>query len=46
MRTQNAYYNGYSHDFAVNNIVAFALTCKIVHAAMNYPGSWHDYQAS
>jgi len=41
---QNAAYNGYHHDTACNNVFAFAPTGKIIFAAINYPGSWHDSQ--
>ena len=39
---QNAYYNGYYHDTTVNNVFAFSPTGKIIHASINFPGSWHD----
>ena len=41
---QNSAYNGYHHDTACNNVFAFAPTGKIIFAAINYPGSWHDAQ--
>jgi hypothetical protein len=39
---QNAAYNGYHHDTMCNNVLAFAPTGKIIHACINFPGSWHD----
>ena len=39
---QNKDYNGYKHDTNVNNVLAFAPTGKVIFAALNYPGSWHD----
>jgi DDE superfamily endonuclease len=39
---QNASYNGYSHDTAITNVFAFSPLGKIIFAADNYPGSWHD----
>lgn len=43
---QNAYYNGYYHDTTVNNVFAFAPTGKVIHACINFPGSWHDSSVS
>ena len=39
---QGAYFNGYHHDTTVNNVLAFAPTGKVMWAAVNFPGSWHD----
>jgi hypothetical protein len=39
---QNAFYNGYYHDTAVNNIFLFSPLGKILFACINCPGSWHD----
>jgi len=39
---QGTNYNGYHHDTNVNNVFAFAPTGKIIWAAINAPGSWHD----
>ena len=39
---QNKFYNGYKHDTTVNNVLAFAPDGKVIHAAINFPGSWHD----
>ena len=43
---QNKDYNGYKHDTNVNNVLAFAPTGKVIYAALNYPGSWHDSTVS
>ena len=43
---QNKNYNGYRHDIHLNNVLAFAPTGKIIYAALNYPGSWHDSQVA
>ena len=42
VQAQNKDYNGYKHDTNVNNVLAFAPTGKVIYAALNYPGSWHD----
>jgi len=42
VEAQNKDYNGYKHDTNVNNVLAFAPTGKVIYAALNYPGSWHD----
>ena len=39
---QNAYYDGFVCDTTVNNVFLFSPEGKIVHAAYNFPGSWHD----
>jgi hypothetical protein len=43
-QTQNAYYNGYHHDSACNNVLAFSPEGKVMFACINAPGSWHDSQ--
>ncbi|KAJ1415732.1 hypothetical protein B484DRAFT_297350, partial [Ochromonadaceae sp. CCMP2298] len=35
---QNAYFNGYYHDTAVNNVFAFSPTGKIIYACINARG--------
>ena len=40
--TQNAAYNGYSHDTCCNNVFAFSPEGKVIYCAYNYPGLWHD----
>lgn len=39
---QNAFYDGYLHDTMVNNVLIFSPEGKVISAAINYPGSWHD----
>ena len=42
LEIQNAYYDGLTHDTCVNNVFLFSPEGKILHAAFNFPGSWHD----
>ncbi len=39
---QNYFYNGWTHDHYVNNVLAFLPNGKIWTCALNAPGSWHD----
>lgn len=39
---QNAYYNGWHGDTYVNNVIVFSPKGKVIYAAINYFGSWHD----
>ena len=39
-------YNGHHRDTMVNNVFRFAPTGKVIFACINFPGSWHDAQAS
>lgn len=39
---QNAYYEGYTGNVEVTNIFVFNFFGEIIHAGINYPGSWHD----
>ena len=43
---QSVNYNGYKHDTFSNTVYLFAPTGKIIYAALNYPGSWHDSSVS
>ena len=43
---QRAAYCGYSHDTMCNNVFAFSPEGKIIYAAINFPGSWHDSTVS
>ena len=43
---QNAYYNGYLCACYVSNVFVFAPNGKIIFAAINRPGSWHDSQVA
>lgn len=39
---QNAYYEGYTQKVEVTNLFVWNFFGEIIHAAVNYPGSWHD----
>ena len=39
---QNAYYEGYTQSVEVTNLFVWNFYEEIIHAAVNYPGSWHD----
>ena len=39
---QNAYFEGYTQNVEVTNLFVWNFFGEIVHAAVNYPGSWHD----
>lgn len=39
---QNAYYEGYTGNVEVTNLLVFNFFGEVIHAAVNYPGSWHD----
>ena len=39
---QNAYYEGYTQNVEVTNLFVWNFFGEIIHAAVNYPGSWHD----
>lgn len=43
---QNAYYDGFTCDTCVNNVFVFSPEGKVLFAATNYPGSWHDSAVS
>ena len=43
---QNPYYNGWYSDTSVNNILVFSPFGKVMYAAVNYYGSWHDAHVS
>ena len=43
---QNAYYDGFTCDTCVNNVLLFSPEGKILFAAINFPGSWHDSAVS
>jgi len=43
---QNAYYDGFTCDTCVNNVFLFSPEGRILFAAINYPGSWHDSAVS
>lgn len=39
---QNAYYEGYTGNVEVTNLLVFNFFGEIIHAGVNFPGSWHD----
>ena len=39
---QNAYYEGYTMSVQVTNLFVFNFKGELIHAALNFPGSWHD----
>ena len=39
---QNAYFEGFTQGVEVTNLFVFNFYGELIHAAMNYPGSWHD----
>ena len=43
---QNAMYDGYTCDTAVNNVLAYGPDGKVFLCALNFPGSWTDGKLS
>jgi len=39
---QNAYWEGFTQAQEVTNLFAFNFLGEIIHAGINFPGSWHD----
>lgn len=39
---QNAFYEGYTGNTEITNIFVFNFKGELIHAAVNFPGSWHD----
>lgn len=39
---QNAFYEDYTCSVEVTNLFVFKFKGDIIHAAINFPGSWHD----
>ena len=39
---QNAYFEGYTQAVEVTKLFVFNCFGELIHAAVNYPGSWHD----
>lgn len=39
---QNAYYEGYTTNVEVTNLLVYNFKGELIHAALNFPGSWHD----
>ena len=40
---QNAFYNGWKTTPSISNVLCFSPEGKIIYAAYNMPGSWHDW---
>lgn len=43
---QNDYYKGYTCSVEITNLLVYNFKGKLIHAAINYPGSWHDRRLS
>ena len=39
---QNAYYEGFTQSVEVTNLFVWNFYGEIIHAGVNFPGSWHD----
>jgi len=39
---QNAYFEGFTQNVEVTNLFVWDFRGEIIHAALNFPGSWHD----
>ena len=39
---QNSYYNNYTTDTCVNNVLIYGPDGKVFQCGLNFPGSWHD----
>lgn len=39
---QNSYYEGYTTSVEVTNLFVYNFKGDLIHAALNFPGSWHD----
>lgn len=42
VNVQNAFYESYTCNVEVTNIFVFNFFGEVIHAGVNYPGSWHD----
>ena len=40
--TQNAYFEGFTQGVEVTNLFVWNFYGELIHAAVNFPGSWHD----
>lgn len=40
--TQNAYYDGYTANMEMYNLLVCNFFAEVIHGAINYPGSWHE----
>ena len=39
---QNAFFEGFTQNEEVTNLLVFNFFGELIHAAVNFPGSWHD----
>ena len=39
---QNSFYNSYTSDTCVNNVLNYGPDGKVFQCGINFPGSWHD----
>ena len=39
---QNAYFEGFTQGTEVTNLLVWNFKGEVIHAGINYPGSWHD----
>ena len=39
---QNAFFEGFTPGTEVTNLLVWNFKGEIIHAGINYPGSWHD----
>jgi len=39
---QNAFFEGFTQGVEVTNLFVWNFYGELIHAAINYPGSWHD----
>ncbi|KAI0561666.1 DDE family endonuclease [Gracilaria domingensis] len=44
--TQNAYYNAMTQRVEATNLLVWNFHGEIIHAALNFPGSWHDSRSA
>jgi len=42
LNLQNAYFEGFSQGVEMTNLSVFNFFGELIHAAVNYPGSWYD----
>lgn len=43
---QNGFYDGYSSDVEITNLLVFDFNGCLIHCGLNYPGSWNDSKIS
>ena len=39
---QNAFFEGFTQNEEITNLLVFNFFGELIHAAINFPGSWHD----